>query len=101
MLRWKDRSIGKEEQMAAVFDLVAFFMGLCTSFGLSSFFFYNYSVCSEVIKKMFGALVSLRKPLISCNSTIFVPFPWHTPGKITPCPGSRTQYALHFLNFHL
>lgn len=57
--------------MAAVFDLVAFFKGLCTSFELSSFFFYNYSVCSEVIRKMFGALVSLCKPLISCNRTVF------------------------------
>lgn len=71
MLRLKDRSIEKEEEMAGVFDLVAFFKGLCTSFGLSSFFFYNYSVCSEVIRKMFGALVSLRKPFISCSSTAF------------------------------
>jgi len=57
--------------MAAVFDLVAFFKGLCASFQLSSFFFYNHSVCSEVIRKMFGALVNLRKPFIARNSTVF------------------------------
>lgn len=57
--------------MAAVFDLVVFFKGLCTSFELSSFLFYNYSVCIEVIRKIFGALVSLCKPFISFNSTVF------------------------------
>lgn len=61
--------VGKEEEMAAAFDLVALFKGLCTSPGLSSSFFYNYSVHSEVIRKI-GAPVSLFKPFISCNCTV-------------------------------
>lgn len=56
--------------MAAAFDLAAFFKGLCTSSELSSFFFYNCSVCSEVIRKI-GAPVSLREPFLSCDSTVF------------------------------
>lgn len=98
--------------MAVVFGLVAFLRDLSASLGLSSLFFCNYSVCSEVIRKMFSALVNLQNSFISCSSPVFARDTNYSrekmqkphecaSGKIPVCPSVHTQYSLRLLNIHL